>query len=337
MTSNLIGQGIYGCVYYPSYNCNGNISSVKKVSKIVLDNKSSRNEFKIGQYIKENIKHYEKHFIIQETMCKLNADVFSYIKGDKCKLPLNKSYLMFHSSYFNSKELSYYIKNEAIKPKQFIIWFLSICKKIVLLQKINIIHMDMHFANILVGDKMKLYIIDFGEALNQNLFFVNDTLNLQYLIDNWYYPNFTYKHLTLEYNIIGLIIKRKKEITQSVIQESIEEYYNTNTIIQFLFPEKNIYIKKAYHFFQKYETMKPKKIIKKLLKFWDTWDYYKLAIRYSAIIINYKIKLHSIIELLKIMVDPNPELRFNGKQIVTRIKNIMDNEVISKRSIKPYI
>lgn len=333
MNPQLIGQGAYGCVYYPSYNCKGTVSKIKNVSKLVVDNETTRNEYVIGKYIKKNIKNYDNYFIIQESRCKINTNIFLSIKNEKCEMPLNKnkSYVLLHSKYLKSKELADYIQNYEITNKQLLKWFISIGKRIKLLQNINIIHMDMHFANILVGENMKLYVIDFGLALKQNLFFKNDELNLEYLKLNWFFPRLSWESWTLEYNLIGMMINENKIITKTLIKKSIEEYYNSNKKIKFLFPNKKIYIKSSYRFFKQYEKMDSVSIIKDLLKYWRTWDYYKLAIHYTSIIINHKIKIEPVLELLRIMIDPSPENRFTGKQIIKRMKNIIDNEYISKK------
>lgn len=331
MNPQLIGQGVHGCVYYPGYNCKGRISDTKNVSKLVLDNEITRNEYKVCNSIKKKIKNYDKYFIIQEDMCKISPNIFLSIKTDNCEMPLNKSYIMFHSKYLNSKELADYIQNYEITNLQLLKWFISICKRIRLLQNVNMIHMDMHFSNILVGENMNLHIIDFGLVLNQDEFFKNEKLNLDYLKSKWYESSLSWNSWTLEYNLIGMIIKEKKTITKKLIKTSIEEYYNYNNNIKFLFPNKKKYINISYNFFKKYDTMSSNKIVIDLLKYWKTWDYYKLAIHYTSIVIKYKIKVEPLIDILKIMLDPSPDNRITGKEIKIRMKNIINNEYISKK------
>lgn len=330
-TPQLIGQGAYGCIYYPSYNCKGKVSNKKNVSKITLDNDLSNSEYDIGKYIKKKIKNYDKFFIIQEHKCKINTNLFLSINNEKCELPIKKSYLMLHSKYLKSKDLSDYIQNYHLSNKQLLSWFIVICKRILILQKIKLIHMDMHFSNILVNENKKLYVIDFGLALNQKLFFKNNQLNLEYLHLKWFSSRLSWESWTLEYNLIGMIVKENITITQNIIKNSIEEYYDSNKKIKFLFPNKNSYIKTSYDFFKKYEKMKSGDIVVDLLRFWDTWDYYKHAIHYTSVMMKQNIKIISFTELLQIMTDPNPTKRFSGENVIKRMTDIFENEIISKK------
>ena len=63
MKVKLIGQGSYGCVYNPGFNCDSKIHP-GYVSKLVLRNKTTMNEYNIGLDIKQKIKKYNKYFSI---------------------------------------------------------------------------------------------------------------------------------------------------------------------------------------------------------------------------------------------------------------------------------
>ena len=65
MKVKLIGQGSYGCVYNPGPSCDSKIHP-NYVSKLVLRNSTSTNEYHIGMEIKKKIKQYKKYFVIQE-------------------------------------------------------------------------------------------------------------------------------------------------------------------------------------------------------------------------------------------------------------------------------
>ena len=66
MSAKLIGQGVYGCVYYPNYTCKGKVKKDKYVSKLVRNGKNYVNyEYEIGKIIKK-INNYQDNFIIQE-------------------------------------------------------------------------------------------------------------------------------------------------------------------------------------------------------------------------------------------------------------------------------
>ena len=69
----LIGDGSYGCVYYPGITCSGNVNNKKYVTKIQVYNRASKNEIELGEYIIKNIKNYNEYFspIIKNCIIKL--------------------------------------------------------------------------------------------------------------------------------------------------------------------------------------------------------------------------------------------------------------------------
>jgi len=56
--NKLLGQGSYGCVYYPGISCSGKINKKKTVTKLQEISFYSVNEITIGKYIKEQIHKY---------------------------------------------------------------------------------------------------------------------------------------------------------------------------------------------------------------------------------------------------------------------------------------
>ena len=55
---NFLGQGSYGCVYYPGIDCKGKKNTKKTVTKVQEINFYSKNEKIIGFFIKKNIKNF---------------------------------------------------------------------------------------------------------------------------------------------------------------------------------------------------------------------------------------------------------------------------------------
>lgn len=56
--NKLLGQGSYGCVYYPGISCSGKINKKKTVTKLQEISFYSVNEITIGKYIKKHIHKY---------------------------------------------------------------------------------------------------------------------------------------------------------------------------------------------------------------------------------------------------------------------------------------
>ena len=75
----LIGQGTYGCIYYPEITCSGVLGESKKlISKLQIDGHVSENEIVIGELIKK-ISNYKDFFAPVISICPINV---SKIKTD---------------------------------------------------------------------------------------------------------------------------------------------------------------------------------------------------------------------------------------------------------------
>ena len=86
--SELLTVGGYGCIYKPSINCSGEeTSNDSRVSKIQVDNESSRNEIIIAGKLKE----YPEFFVLPLKHCKIKRDK---IKKQDCDLIQKDNNLM---------------------------------------------------------------------------------------------------------------------------------------------------------------------------------------------------------------------------------------------------
>ena len=53
--SRFLSSGVYGCIYYPSYNCSGKpIDNKIYVTKLVKDDYTSNTEVNIGKILKND-------------------------------------------------------------------------------------------------------------------------------------------------------------------------------------------------------------------------------------------------------------------------------------------
>ena len=84
--SEFLGEGSYGCVYYPGITCTGKKNKKKFITKIQEINFYSDNEKSNGNYIKTNIKNYKKYFspVIKFCIVKFNTIEKSGLNIDKC-------------------------------------------------------------------------------------------------------------------------------------------------------------------------------------------------------------------------------------------------------------
>ena len=312
--TKLLAQGGYGCVYHPGPKCNKKIDN-NYVSKLMIDNKSSRNEYDISTIIRKNIENYKDFFIIMEKKCKVNYNLIDKIKKDCDIVKKKKKFIMMHSKYIDSYELIDYLDKINITDT-FLIHLLSdILKRIIILYDNGIIHMDMHFRNILVSKMTnKLFVIDFGLALNKNNFYINQSLNMNYLKEFWSYYKTDVIYWPIEYCLLALLIKHDELLNIHNIMETIEDYY-TNSIYSTFLKDKHTFIESTYDYFKKYEIMNKKKAIKELLTFSYSWDYYRIAVKLLVILIKQKMNDSNLQYLLLLMANPIPTLRPSFQEI----------------------
>jgi tRNA A-37 threonylcarbamoyl transferase component Bud32 len=187
MSNKLLGQGSYGCVYYPGIDCNAEYNKSKYVTKIQIKGSSTQNEINIGNIIKEKIKNYNKYFVIIIKSCPITINQIN----KKNKIDLNEcKFLKEYNENFIDPELNnktlYLTYLKRVNGNDFNTFYKIYFKKnrnisiIInnykqlnfstnLLYENKIIHNDMHIHNIMVNRKNNnLLIIDFGLSFIYN-------------------------------------------------------------------------------------------------------------------------------------------------------------------------
>lgn len=321
--SKILGQGTFGCVYYPSYSCDGTQKDKMYVSKLSKNNKASQNEYEIGKIVKK-IPNYSKKFIIVEKRCIIKQPQVDAIKTG-CNFIHKRSYpsyVLLYSKYLKSIELYDLLKEKQLSRLKFLEIIHSISKRISELYSVGVIHMDLHFGNILVSNKSgKLYVIDFGLSLDSNQFFKGDHINLSYLDKHIFINRPFSPSLTLEYIFICLMVKENEELNKINILETITEYYDYNKVLHTYLEQD--YIKKAYDYYKSLEHNSRDTNIKLLLQYTNTWDYYKLAYH----ILNYMdsfIVFDELKWLLLLMMHPIPSFRPTKDELQEHFKNYLE-------------
>ena len=307
MKDNFLSSGVYGCVYHPPYDCQGNpIKNKKYVTKIVRSDFTTRTEYSIGKIIKED------GFITVVKKCDIESKQLNKSRmKPKCKLlekdpKLEKKYLLLYSKYVKSIELADYLNN---KSKQTIMksYFL-ICNRINTLIEKGVIHHDLHFGNILY-DGQKLYIIDFGLSLIQSKFQINNKPNYKYLKEAIFKYAPSWNFWTLEYHFLCYLI-HDGLLNPIIIEHTIQYYLSHHKIMKRLGKDFLVkYKETATNYFMKYLNMSKDDIVIDLLKSSNTWDFYKNALHFMDIYNKVDLDLPSFMTLLLIMIHPIPEYR----------------------------
>ena len=243
LDSEFLGEGSYGCVYYPGITCKGKKNKKNMITKIQEINFYSDNEKNNGNYIKTNIKNYNKYFspVIKYCIVKFNILEKSNLNMSKCntlfdeynhnsyddaskKSIINNQYILMYSSYIKSYTLKDFYSKYSI---DFVFSALTHINKILyalsLLNQIGIVHNDLHIHNVLINLKnLNPVIIDFGLSFNINncYKFNKDYIDFQYIKKFVHdYREDSY-HINIEKRFISFIIFNKVSSFPSEIYDN---------------------------------------------------------------------------------------------------------------------
>jgi serine/threonine protein kinase len=100
-----LGEGSYGCVYYPGIDCKGKKNTKKTVTKVQEINFYSKNEKSIGFYIKKNIKNFKNYFSSIIKACIIKFDIIE--KSDLNLKKCNTLFEDYNSSIANVLNYTY--------------------------------------------------------------------------------------------------------------------------------------------------------------------------------------------------------------------------------------
>ena len=337
----LIGQGTYGCVYYPGIKCPGKKGSYEKyATKLEVNDYSLRNELSISQLIRQ-IKNYKNFFIpiIKTCPIKLASLDNGDIPIEKCEL-IEKNYgadfVLIYMRYIKGKDLYNFIsdirskdwsdeKNSNAISFKLIHYYKDLLEGFRLLMNKEIVHMDVKNDNIMItniGKKSsKPLIIDYGLAINMK----NMNELLKKAGDNLlselrrafvaYAPSVNYWPLEVhfisfilfknEYNIAGIL---SSENIRNIIDDIIQE----NSIYNRLHDEyKSKLRSQGINFMATFIGKSNIDIIRELVTYYNTWDNFALSIMYLRIIDDMRGLLNSDAKNVKKLKSISPVLLEN--------------------------
>jgi hypothetical protein len=227
-----LGQGAYGCAWYPGISCSGKINTRNTVNKIQKVNFYSKNELENYNVIKQ-IKNYKNRFAYLKDSCIVNYDVINNNKnmdhtkcsnlfegryddtmynmyngdgqGDYGIKYVNEKFFLFFINYIKGYSLKkYFLFFENDLHKYIIKYTSSLCylfRSIDLMRRHKFVHNDLHTSNILYDTKNdRPCIIDFGLSYKiKNFFKFNGDINFSFLNKFYFsYENDIYHRLVEE-------------------------------------------------------------------------------------------------------------------------------------------
>jgi serine/threonine protein kinase len=215
-------EGAYGCVFRPGINCLGETEGLKYITKIQIDEETSKNEIKIGEFmentIRKQIPTYEDMFAPIISSCNVSLGQIKNETIKKCEIVqrnyATQNFVTNKIRYVGKNTLEPFLKieyqnNSSMFYKHFFQSHLYLLNSLFILSKYNIIHYDLKQNNISIDDTKRIpVIIDFGLSFRCKEDLITD---LDY--ENHFYLYYDkYPPWCLEIIIISFIIQEFKNL-----------------------------------------------------------------------------------------------------------------------------
>ena len=329
MDYKLLGQGGYGCVYWPQIKCNGDKGSTKFITKIQKNNRSSENELFIGEKIKK-IKKYNKYFKPVLSKCDISLKSIEPGITEKCDVINNniENYVAMKIKYVKFINFDEYFINTKRLMLNIILSYNYLVNSLHLLYKAQIIHYDLKMDNILINNNIPL-IIDFGISIYYDNIDESNYKDYFYVYAPEYYP------WCFEIQMISYLVnysQLQEVVTFNNIEQLSTNFIEKNPIFKFFSKEfMNNYKNSLIKYLKEYLNKPNHYVIKELLKTKATWDMYSLSIIYLKLIYTLKDKFHKseclekLIEILLINISPYPDKRMSFHKTINMVNKLKKN------------
>jgi serine/threonine protein kinase len=343
-----IGEGTYGCVFYPGISCNGQPEKTKYVTKIQIQDETSKNEETIGEYIKKTKKNYSDYFAPIISSCPLKLASIKKDMIENCEVMRKNTDKEFVSvkikyagkqtlkEYFN-RLLSTYNSSFLYKVVETQMYLLNSLK---VLGELKIIHFDLKQNNILFHEtKQNPVIIDFGISI-----MLDKLKDLEY--HKYFFSDYEkYPPWCTEIMLISYLVRKptwgKTNITKKDVknmQTLVKRYYETNPTIRLVQNQNQNQnpTKTIQSYWEKTITetanKKTKTVVESLLKHWSTWDTYSLMVIYYRYMKSEEAKsiqsapfIDRYWKLLEEYILSEPKDRKSPLEMITQLKEYMNN------------
>lgn len=340
-----IGEGGYGCVFHPEINCKGKETKNKKyVSKIQMNDYSSKNEIHIGSYLTKSLKNKDKIFLTNNfapviSSCKIDIKNINNDLIKDCdilkKYKMENNFVISKIRYINMQDFDTFIIKE-INNRELLSFIINsyehLLNSINKLIELNIIHFDLKGPNIVFDKSIDLPIlIDFGLSINMDNLILSNLYNYFYVYAPQYYI------WPLEVHYMNLLIHVTASPTNEQLFNLARDFtLKHRALISFSDNFKSKYIELCYKILLSYNTLSLEGKKNKILKAWKSWDNYSLSVIYIKIIyylnkntgnkiVNNKL-VQSLIELFLINIHPDFTKRLSIKDTLDKFNKIINME-----------
>ena len=331
--SELLGQGGYGCVYWPEIMCSGKIGSKKSISKIQKNNWAAKNEYKIGQIVRK-IPKYSTRFVPALSSCKIKLNTIDKDIIKDCDV-IKKGQDQFVSMkfpYLKHINFSDFFSQTSHKVYYIVEHYKFLVKSVELLSEKGIIHHDLKMDNIIINHLNRPIIIDFGISIDKKDS-KKELDNSFYVYAPEYYP------WCFEIHLLNFIVQIREKndfihpMTKKELLRIADEYIEESSFFQLFSGEFNKQYKRSlYRYIQDYIHKTNYEMINILLKTFKSWDLVAISILFIKLLnVIYKGQLPKtkfmggFIEILLMNMNPYPEKRLTHKETIKRLGALRKN------------
>lgn len=346
--SKLLGQGGFGCIFYPGINTDGSTTSDKYATKLQKKTYTSDNELEIGEKIK-SIKGYKNFFRVHVSYSELHLSSIDDTLLRNCK-PLkmkeNISYIALKLEYIENPDFFEYLFDKKKSSKEQIRIILesygSLLNGFSQLLKKNIVQFDLKNENILYNKEKNSFLIsDFGISIDMDKY----DHSLLYKFFYVYAPE--YYVWGFDIHILCLLLHNDSQrITSKEIIDTANRFVSSNPALSFFSKEfQDIYYEKCIEFGKEYIDRPGEKTrdakIKKLISGYKTWDNYALSGLYLRILskfYNEKIPESKLLikysQLLMQNLSPSPDERLTIDNTIIVYKSLLKMDILDEADMK---
>lgn len=307
--TKLIGQGSYGCVYYPGIKCNGKTENLQYVTKVQHESQEVIKEKEVGEQIrKRKIKKYYDYFAPVISSCPLKIGLIEKDELNQCNVlqtqPPNPDdpndpndqpkFVSVKIRYVGKQTLKEHLLERLITdtPTFFghmIETLLYLCYSLDKLIQANVIHYDLKSNNIMFHEKIQNpVIIDFGMSI-----LINKITKQEY--SSTFFDHYEkYPPWCVDIVIVSFLVKKEYSSQTKITKEDtntlktiVNKYFaenptivhieNSNTKNQ---NQKQKITKYWIDFVESKQNKTCEKVVTELLENWKTWDTYSLIVIY---------------------------------------------------------
>lgn len=287
---DFFSSGEYGCAIYPRVKCGNNKKKNNRkdsqmISKVTIQDFYSENEYSIGKILKKN--NDLGYFIPIEKKCSINNKKVDEINSKyDCKATQknkkDKKFVLLYSKFDPSQQLSDVLHKSENNIKLIYKYYLFTLKCIDILLQNNIVHHDLHLANIILNKNDEFKLIDFGLSIQYDkVKNINGTINFDYLDPVLITFDDTWCYWSIEKHFLNYLVFNNRHLSDEILVEIIHNYYDNNKVFNILYTKDELYkYKKTVFYFyrEKYSSLSIEDTIIEILdNSYKTWDLYQLS------------------------------------------------------------